>query len=144
MEQPFLHTLRSAAQGQNQPGHTELREALKHLHRLLVDLAADLQLEYIGPLAGLPPAPDKHRLVIRDHTWNVHEHSWGAGDLQHTGGCQLARRLAAAWRQPRTQMVIVQALPEFIQGYRLSLEEAGLGQRNSARRIAQIADFLRS
>ena len=144
MEQPFLHTLRSAAQGQNQPGHTELREALKHLHRLLVDLAADLQLEYIGPMAGLTQAPDKHRLVIRDHTWNVHEHSWGAAICSTQAGANWRADWPLHGASRERQMVIVQALPEFIQGYRLSLEEAGLGQRNSARRIAQIADFLRS
>lgn len=144
MQQPFLHTLRAAALGQNQPGHAELRDALKHLHLVLADLAADLQLEHIGPFAGLAPAPDKHRLAIRDHTWNVHEHSWGAAICSTQEGANWRADWPLHGASRERQTVIVRVLPEFIQGYHLSVTESGLGQRNSARRIAQIAEFLRS
>lgn len=144
MQPPFLQILRDSTHGQSQPGHATLRDALKHLDLLLADLAADLRIEHIGPGVGLPGAPDRHRLAIRDHTWNVREHAWGAAicSTQAGAGWRADWPLHGASRE--RQVIVVRALPEFLQGYRQRILETGQEQRNSASRIAQIADFLQS
>ncbi|MEW6612171.1 MAG: hypothetical protein ACOY5C_05855 [Pseudomonadota bacterium] len=142
MQQPFVQLLRDAAHGGAQPSQPALRDALKRLDLLLSDLAGDLQVEHFGPHAGLAGAPAAHQLVVREHVWNLHARGWGAAvcSTQPGAGWRADWPLYGVSRE--RQMVVVRALPAFLQGYQASISAAGLGERNAGRRVAELAAYF--
>lgn len=116
-----------------------LDEALARLDALLERLCRDLQVEYVGPPVGVE-AREVHRLVVAAHAWTAGAPAWGVRvcSARSPSGWRAEWTLAGAGRLRKR--LIVQALPEFLEGFVQAVVAAGKADTPAGRRLARLRE----
>ncbi len=140
--EPFLKILRERACAETIPVDAALTDALARLSRLLAQLAADLQVEYLGPPVGLGDGRDAFRLAVRAHQEAPGVRTWGV----RVCSAQPHAGLRADWDLPVVsrlrKVVVVRALPAFLAGYEAAVAGAGRSGTRSSERLASLVREL--
>lgn len=134
MTHDFLLYLATQARSQRVQVGPELDQALTRLGFLLDALCRELRVEYVGPAVGVE-AREVHRLVVAAHAWTAGAPVWGVRVC--------SPRPQAGWRAEWTlggagrlrKRLIVQALPEFFEGFVRAVAEAGKADTPAGRRL---------
>ena len=138
----FLKILRDRAQAETIVVDAALTDALGRLSRLLAHLAADLQVEHVGPHVGLGEGRDAFCLAVRAHEEAVGSRAWGVRVC--SAGPHASLR--ADWDLPAAsrlrKAVIVRALPAFLAGYVEAVAQAGRLSTRSGERLSGIVRAL--
>ncbi|MDA8389909.1 MAG: hypothetical protein M0Z76_04115 [Gammaproteobacteria bacterium] len=142
--EPFLKILRDRAHAGTIPADAALTEALGRLSRLLAHLAADLQVEYVGPHVGLGDGRDAFCLAVRAHEEAPNRRVWGVRvcSAQPHAGLRADWDLAAVSRLRK--VIVVRALPAFLAGYAEAVAQAGRAPTRAGARLNHIAHALRA
>jgi predicted transcriptional regulator len=116
-----------------------LEEALAQLAAVLERLCQELQVEYVGPPVGVE-AREVHRLVVAAHAWTTGAPSWGVRVCSSRSpfGWRAEWTLAGAGRLRKR--LIVQALPEFLEGFVQAVVAAGKADTPAGRQLARLRE----
>lgn len=134
----FLNILAACSQAPSIHVAHELDDALAHLDHMLTGLCEAVRVEYFGPYVGVERR-DAHRLVVREHTWQLGQRSWSlkvcASAPAANWRAEWAIHNASRMRKP----LIVRALPEFFAGFAAAIEAQGKIRTPAGARISEIA-----
>ncbi len=139
MTQDFLAYLALEARNPRVRVDPALDEALAQLDRLLEGLCAELQVHYVGPPVGVE-AREVHRLVVTAHAWTAGAPVWGVRvcSARSPSGWRAEWTLAGAGRLRKR--LIVQALPEFLEGFVQAVAAAGKADTPAGRRLVRLRE----
>jgi hypothetical protein len=139
MTHDFLVHLASEARSPRVRVDAALEEALVRLDALLESLCQELQVEYVGPAVGVE-AREVHRLVVAAHAWTAGPPAWGVRVCcaRAPSGWRAEWTLAGAGRLRKR--LIVQALPEFLEGFLEAVVVAGKADTPAGRQLARLRE----
>lgn len=119
-----------------------LDEALEALDAELATLAAELEVEYLGPGIGMQDMGAEHvfRLAVRHHVWDVDTAGWGVKvcDGLPQGNLRPMWAMQGVGRLRKQQLVKV--LPEFLRGYAAAVAAAGKAEAPAGQKLQALAE----
>lgn len=118
----------------------EADAALQALETELNAIAAELQVEHVGPGVGMADmnAEGAYRIVVREHEHDVTRREWGVMVCDAADNCDYRPMwpLSGTGRLRRRQ--VMQALPELVAGWRAAANEAGSLLTPAGQRLAAL------
>ncbi|ADC70909.1 hypothetical protein TK90_0394 [Thioalkalivibrio sp. K90mix] len=124
--------------------NAEVDQALAALEQEINHIAAELQVEHVGPGVGMADMNAEHvyRLVIRQHEIDVTRHEWSLWVCDALDNCDFRATwpVTGAGRLRRKQVTAV--VPELVTGYRDAVVAAGKGDTPAGQRLEQMAGLF--
>lgn len=114
--------------------------ALQALEAELNAIAAELQVEHVGPGVGMADmnAEGAYRIVVREHEHDVTRCEWGVMVCDAADNCDYRPMwpMSGTGRLRRRQ--VVEALPELVAGWRAAVNEAGQALTPGGQRLVAL------
>lgn len=137
--EPYIDYLARQAQQAHIVVTADLDDALRALDNALEQLAAQLQVEYVGPGVGVEGAADVYKLVVRAHEWVIHQRTWSLKICDALPNAQWRAAWPVHGASRARKIATVRALPKFMQGFAAAIAEAGKSDTPAGQRIAAMA-----